>query len=113
MRTPAAGAAPAAPTEILTPAGRPEHTRAATHGGSATATAEPRDSVSCTVVLNGGQTIHLGDPADPNNPFASVFFFADCHQHYHIDGFADYSLRAANGKTVAAQGHKQAFSSAP
>jgi hypothetical protein len=62
-----------------------------------------------TVVLNGGQTIHLGNPADPNNPFASVFFFADCHQHYHIDGFADYSLRQLNGRTVAAQGHKQAF----
>lgn len=62
-----------------------------------------------TVVMNGGQTIVMGDPADPDNPFHDVFFFADCHQHYHIDGFADYSLRNLNGRTVAAQGHKQAF----
>lgn len=62
-----------------------------------------------TVVINGGQTIALGNPADPNNPFSDVFFFADCHQHYHIDGFADYSLRNIDGRTVAAQGHKQAF----
>jgi hypothetical protein len=62
-----------------------------------------------TVVMNGGQTIVMGNPADPANPFADVFFFAECHQHYHIQGFADYSLRNVDGTTVAAQGHKQAF----
>jgi hypothetical protein len=62
-----------------------------------------------TVVMNGGQTIAMGDPADPDSPFADVFFFAECHQHYHIQGYADYSLRKLDGSTVAAQGHKQAF----
>jgi hypothetical protein len=61
-----------------------------------------------TVLINAGQTIYLGDPTDPNNPFAEQFFFAECHAHYHIEDFADYSLRNLNG-TVAAQGHKQAF----
>jgi hypothetical protein len=62
-----------------------------------------------TVLINGGQTIFLGNPADPNNPFADVFFFAECHRHYHIQDYADYSLRNLDGTTVAAQGHKQAF----
>jgi hypothetical protein len=62
-----------------------------------------------TVVINSGQTIYVGDPADPSNAFHEIFFFAECHQHYHIQGYADYSLRKLDGTTVAAQGHKQAF----
>jgi hypothetical protein len=61
-----------------------------------------------TVLINGGQTLPLGDPKDPANPYAEQFFFAECHGHYHIEDFADYSLRNLDG-SVAAQGHKQAF----
>jgi hypothetical protein len=61
-----------------------------------------------TVVMNGGQTLYLGDPTDAGNPYHEWFFFAECHGHYHLNGFADYKLLNLDG-TVAAPGHKQAF----
>jgi Lysyl oxidase len=61
------------------------------------------------VLINGGDGhITIGSPTDPNGPYYSIFEFSPCHGHYHISGFADYSLRNTDG-TVAAQGHKQAF----
>ena len=62
-----------------------------------------------TVIINaGGGDLVVGSPTDPNNPYASWFIFATCHQHYHIRGFSDYKLLNLNG-TVAVAGHKQAF----
>jgi hypothetical protein len=62
-----------------------------------------------TVIINSGNgDLVVGDPTDPNNPYADWFFFAQCHQHYHITGFSDYKLLTLDRK-VAAQGHKQAF----
>jgi hypothetical protein len=60
-------------------------------------------------IANGGDApLVVGDPSDPNNPYHSWFFFAPCHQHYHIIGFTDYQLLDLHGNVVAA-GHKQAF----
>src|SRR5262245_49400544 len=62
-----------------------------------------------TVIINAGDgDLLVGDPADPNGPYFSNFFFAECHQHYHNQGFSDYALLNLDG-TVAAPGHKQAF----
>jgi len=62
-----------------------------------------------TVIINaGGGDLRIGSPTDPNNPYASWFVFAICHQHYHIRGFSNYVLYKLDG-TVAAPGHKQAF----
>src|SRR2546423_3020474 len=62
-----------------------------------------------TVLINSGNgDLKVGDPADPANPFHSVFEFSPCHQHFHITGFSNYQLLNLDG-TVAAQGHKQAF----
>src|SRR5262249_28611021 len=62
-----------------------------------------------TAILNAGDgDLRVGSPTDPNNPYASWFFFASCHQHYHIRDFSRYVLLRRDG-TVAALGHKQAF----
>src|SRR5262249_57034848 len=46
-----------------------------------------------TVIINAGDgDLLVGDPADPNGPYFSNFFFAECHQHYHNQGFSDYAL---------------------
>ena len=62
-----------------------------------------------TVIINSGDgDLVLGDPSDPNNPYHDNFFFAECHGHYHNEGFADYKLLNPDG-SVATPGHKQAF----
>jgi hypothetical protein len=62
-----------------------------------------------TVLINGGNgDLVVGSPTDPNNPYHSVFVYSPCHDHYHIKGFANYQLLKTN-RTIAAQGHKQAF----
>jgi hypothetical protein len=62
-----------------------------------------------TVIINAGDgDLLVGDPADPNSPYHSNFFFAECHGHYHNEGFSDYALLKLDG-SVAAPGHKQAF----
>src|SRR5262249_31788473 len=44
-----------------------------------------------TAILNAGDgDLRVGSPTDPNNPYASWFFFASCHQHYHIRDFLRY-----------------------
>jgi hypothetical protein len=44
-----------------------------------------------TVIINAGDgDLLVGDPADPSGPYHDNFFFAECHQHYHNEGFADY-----------------------
>jgi hypothetical protein len=40
---------------------------------------------------------------------AACFEFSACHQHYHFKDFSSYVLYQADGKTVAATGHKQSF----
>ncbi len=40
---------------------------------------------------------------------SACFQYSDCHQHYHFQGFSHYTLYQADGKTVAAAGHKQSF----
>lgn len=60
-------------------------------------------------LINAGDgNLVVGDPTDPANPYASWFFFAPCHHHYHIREFSDYRLLNLDG-SVAALGHKQAF----
>src|SRR5437868_15132229 len=62
-----------------------------------------------TVLINSGDgDLVVGSPTDPLNPFASIFVFSPCHNHYHIKDFSNYQLLTL-GRSVAAQGHKQAF----
>src|SRR5436309_8801488 len=62
-----------------------------------------------TVLINGGDgDLVVGSPTDPNNPYHSVFIYSPCHMHYHIIGFSNYQLLNLD-RTIAAQGHKQAF----
>jgi len=61
------------------------------------------------VIVNSGDgDLVVGDPSDPNNPYHDNFFFAECHGHYHNEGFSDYKLLNLDG-SVATPGHKQAF----
>ena len=62
-----------------------------------------------TVLVNGGDgDLVVGDRSDPDNPYARFFYFAECHNHYHIEDFSIYELVGANGRTVVA-GTKQGF----
>ncbi len=62
-----------------------------------------------TVIINAGDgDLVVGSPTDPNNPYRSVFVFSPCHNHYHIQDFSNYQLLNMD-RTLAAQGHKQAF----
>lgn len=62
-----------------------------------------------TVLINGGDgDLVVGSPTDANNPFHSAFVYSACHNHYHIKDFSNYQLLNLN-RTIAAQGHKQAF----
>ena len=61
------------------------------------------------VLINSGDgDLKVGSPTDPSNPYASWFFFASCHNHYHIRDFSNYQLLRSDG-SIAALGHKQAF----
>jgi Lysyl oxidase len=62
-----------------------------------------------TVIINGGDAdLIVGDRADPNNPYASWFYFAACHGHYHIRDFSQYLLLTPDEQLVVA-GQKQGF----
>ena len=62
-----------------------------------------------TVLINSGDgDLVLGSPTDPSNPYASWFVYSPCHKHYHIRDFSNYQLLRLD-RSVAAQGHKQAF----
>lgn len=62
-----------------------------------------------TVVINGGDgDLVIGDRSDPNNPYADIFYYAECHGHYHMRDFSEYQLLHLDG-SVAASGHKQGF----
>ncbi len=51
----------------------------------------------------GDLDMTLGDPrGDPR------FAYAQCHRHYHFEGYAEYALVDQEGEIVA-RGHKQAF----
>lgn len=52
----------------------------------------------------GNADLTVGDPTQN-----ACFVYSDCHQHYHFRGVAQYTLYQADGKTVAAVGHKQGF----
>lgn len=57
-----------------------------------------------TVTPNiGDADFILGDPAS-----VPGFVFAECHSHFHFEGYARYELLDASGVIVAV-GHKQAF----
>ncbi len=58
-----------------------------------------------TATMNiGNADLHVGDPTQN-----ACFTFSQCHQHYHFRGVGEYTLYAADGKTVVAVGHKQGF----
>lgn len=50
----------------------------------------------------GTADVKFGDPSD--NP---LFHYSECHDHFHFDGYAKYSL--LGGAQEVAEGHKQAF----
>lgn len=52
----------------------------------------------------GSRDLVMGVPT--NHP--DLFVWSDCHQHYHFDGYAVYTLLDEAGEIVA-NGHKQAF----
>lgn len=52
----------------------------------------------------GTGDLFLGAPS-PDNP---LYQWSECHEHYHFEGFATYSLVDDSGEVVA-PGHKQAF----
>lgn len=52
----------------------------------------------------GNAELTIGDPTRN-----ACFVYSDCHQHFHFRGVAQYTLYEADGKTVAAVGHKQGF----
>jgi hypothetical protein len=51
----------------------------------------------------GAADLVMGDPREQPG-----FHFAECHGHFHYEGYAEYQLIDAAGQ-VAAAGHKQAF----
>ncbi len=52
----------------------------------------------------GTADLVVGDPT-----VGACFQFSQCHQHYHFEGFSQYTLYKTDGRTVAATGHKQSF----
>jgi Lysyl oxidase len=52
----------------------------------------------------GNADLTVGNPTEN-----ACFVYSDCHMHYHFRGVAQYTLYQADGKTVAAVGHKQGF----
>lgn len=62
-----------------------------------------------TVILNSGDgDLVVGNREDEANPYANWFYYATCHDHYHLRGFAVYSL--VDPRTgVVAEGRKQGF----
>lgn len=52
----------------------------------------------------GTADLVVGDPTA-----GACFQFSQCHQHYHFEGFSQYTLYKTDGTTVAATGHKQSF----
>ncbi len=53
----------------------------------------------------GTADLVLGPPSTAN----ACFEYSSCHNHYHFTNYAKYVLYAADGTTVVATGHKQAF----
>ena len=52
----------------------------------------------------GTADLYLGVPTDSNPHFV----YSMCHDHYHFEGYANYSMSDGTGAVVAT-GHKQAF----
>jgi Lysyl oxidase len=62
-----------------------------------------------TVLINGGDgDLVVGNRADPGNPYADYFYFAQCHGHYHLRDFSAYELLRPDGERVVV-GYKQGF----
>jgi hypothetical protein len=58
-----------------------------------------------TAVVNSGTAdLVIGDTSQN-----ACFTYSNCHMHYHFRGVGVYTLYGADGKTVAAVGHKQGF----
>jgi lysyl oxidase len=60
-------------------------------------------SFSAVVQNNGTQPVHLGDPADPKNPYnrAHDFEYSSCHNHYHFSHYGTFSYAGAPGTKKA------------
>lgn len=52
----------------------------------------------------GDADLYVGSPAD----HPELFVYSPCHDHYHLQDFAEYTLTDGNGTQVGI-GHKQAF----
>jgi len=52
----------------------------------------------------GEADLYMGDPEASTD----FFTYSECHEHFHFDSYARYSLRDATGAEVAS-GHKQSF----
>jgi hypothetical protein len=55
----------------------------------------------------GRADLYLGAPTAAGRP-PGMFEYGTCHGHYHLRGYADYRLIAADGRE-AGRGHKQSF----
>lgn len=63
-----------------------------------------------TVIINGGDgDLLVGNREDPNNPYANWFYFAECHQHYHIKEFTVYRLLRKDTRDIVVESWKGGF----
>lgn len=63
-----------------------------------------------TVIINGGDgELVVGSREDPTNPYRDYFYFAECHQHYHIKEFTVYKLLDRSTRAVVKESWKGGF----
>ena len=61
-----------------------------------------------TETRNIGQAdLFIGDPADPDGPYAEYYTFNECHQDYKMNAFAEFRLKDSGGAVVSSR--KPAF----
>ncbi|MCF7803628.1 MAG: T9SS type A sorting domain-containing protein [Candidatus Marinimicrobia bacterium] len=60
------------------------------------------------IANRGNDTLNLGNPEDPNNPYADYWHYHACHDHDHFDAFAEYHLFDLSGNELSG-GHKAGF----
>jgi hypothetical protein len=54
---------------------------------------------SAIVRNDGNGALHMGDPTDPNNPWAKshVYELSPCHEHYHFTHYGTYDYNGSPG----------------
>lgn len=63
-----------------------------------------------TVIINAGDgDLVVGNREDPNNPYKDYFYFAECHQHYHIKQFTVYKLLKKDTRELVVESWKGGF----